>query len=63
MSFSMGHRIDKRTPSHVTLSIFVGRREGLRGLSGQLVLTVEEYDWLHDEGRLGDFMYAREKLT
>ena len=47
-------REDIRNPGHVHLSVFVGRHDGSRGHSGQLVLRTDEWDELRAKIVNGD---------
>jgi len=44
-------REDDRNPGHVRVSVFVGRRPGSRGHSGQIVLRTDEWDDLSERIR------------
>lgn len=43
---TIAFREDARNPAHVSLSVFIGRNEGARGLAGHLVVRTNEWDEL-----------------
>lgn len=58
-SVSVGFRENTRNPGHVRVSVFVGRNEGARGHSGEIVIRTDEWDELVDRinrGGLDDYV-------
>lgn len=59
----IGFRENSRNPGHCRISVFVGRKRGSRGHSGEIVLRTDEWDEIRESFAGGLFEFQEEGFT